>query len=802
MGGMNLGLSPAGDGTVMVKNSFGIDYLRVNGSGISHTQPGGDVQLTPGVGGRVVLHNQLVIDDLKLDGNVLSATKPNTSLVLQSSNGASVVLQNSATVDNIKLDGNTISSIVGDIELMPSNDSKVRATSPMRVQNLLMDGNRLSSLDGDIKLAPEGSGRVVVGNALVVDALRFDNNSISNENSSAVDQDVEITPSGSGSVVLGNAAVVENLTLSGSTLSNNAGGDVNVRSGSDGRVILGPTVSVDNILVDGNTVSVSDGNLNLQPGEGSKVISKAALAVHDMLFNDTTVHTTNDKNLNLAPSGDGKIVLHSSTLVSNLRLDGNTLSSSLSGNTTENIKLAPAVGGKVVMMHSMVVDNLQMDGNTLSAATGNLNPTGEGSKVMLGSKAKINNLELFQDTIVSRQNSSVRSTTGSSNIVLRPKGSGKVVLHNAVVMDNLLVDGSSIRNTVADSEDQNINLMPPSGGSVIAHNMLKLDKLSVDDGVISVNNVVNSTDENLYLRASAKNGKVVVHDRLQVGSEGGISIDSDSILFGGDTLQINGSTNAEAALVVTKDGRVGFGGQIPNASAAAQFSSGSYISTGGAWHQASRRALKRDIQDLSLEEAVAVVRDLEPVTYRYLANGEFHVGFIAEDVPALVAGNVSQAQSPRKGLSALDFVAVLTKVVQSHEAQLGAYAEGGEHQSRAQMVAELRSAIKSLSALIAKGNATLETSIGSVNNLHYEVSSLQTAFTRQNATLQALTEEVSSHDAAINAMTATIKSLSQELATANDVESEKALAALEAKVARGNVELAQLLEKVEHASKP
>merc|ERR1711871_810987 len=349
-------------------------------------------------------------------------------------------------------------------------------------------------------------------------------------------------------------------------------------------------------------------------------------------------------------------------------------------------------------------------------------------------------------------------------------GSGKVVLHNAVVMDNLLVDGSSIRNTVADSEDQNINLMPPSGGSVIAHNMLKLDKLSVDYGVISVNNVVNSTDENLYLRASAKNGKVVVQDRLQVGSEGGISIDGDSILFGGNTLHINGSTNADAALVVTKDGRVGFGGQIPNSSAAAQFSSGSYISTGGAWHQASRRALKRDIQDLSLEEAVA--------------------------------GNVSQAQSPRKGLSALDFVAVLTKVVQSHEAQLGAYAKGGEHQSRAEMVAEVRSAIKNLSALIAKGNATLETSIGSVNNLQYEVSSLQTAFSRQNATLQALTEEVSSHDAAINAMTATIKSLSQELATANDVESEKALAALEAKVARGNVELAQLLEKVEHASKP
>jgi len=43
------------------------------------------------------------------------------------------------------------------------------------------------------------------------------------------------------------------------------------------------------------------------------------------------------------------------------------------------------------------------------------------------------------------------------------------------------------------------------------------------------------------------------------------------------------------------------------------------------------------------------------------APDEHHVGFIAEDVPELVA------TKDRKGLSAMDVVAVLTKVVQDQQ---------------------------------------------------------------------------------------------------------------------------------------
>ncbi len=56
---------------------------------------------------------------------------------------------------------------------------------------------------------------------------------------------------------------------------------------------------------------------------------------------------------------------------------------------------------------------------------------------------------------------------------------------------------------------------------------------------------------------------------------------------------------------------------------------------------------------------------LDPVKYNYKKDsGETYVGFIAEDVPELVA------TKDRKGMSSMDVVAVLTKVVQEQQATI------------------------------------------------------------------------------------------------------------------------------------
>ncbi|MCK7476979.1 MAG: tail fiber domain-containing protein [Candidatus Moduliflexus flocculans] len=89
-----------------------------------------------------------------------------------------------------------------------------------------------------------------------------------------------------------------------------------------------------------------------------------------------------------------------------------------------------------------------------------------------------------------------------------------------------------------------------------------------------------------------------------------------------------------------------------------------------AWFDASSREYKDNIRELSAAEAVKALEELNPVTFSYKAEpGEQHVGFIAEDVPALVA------TGDRKGLSAMDIVAVLTKVVKEQQEMIANLAE-------------------------------------------------------------------------------------------------------------------------------
>jgi hypothetical protein len=85
----------------------------------------------------------------------------------------------------------------------------------------------------------------------------------------------------------------------------------------------------------------------------------------------------------------------------------------------------------------------------------------------------------------------------------------------------------------------------------------------------------------------------------------------------------------------------------------------SYNDGGTAWINASSREYKDNIQTLSADVAINALNNLNPVTFTYKTMPEQkHVGFVAEEVPDIVA------MRDRKGLSAMDIVAVLTKVVQ------------------------------------------------------------------------------------------------------------------------------------------
>ncbi len=87
--------------------------------------------------------------------------------------------------------------------------------------------------------------------------------------------------------------------------------------------------------------------------------------------------------------------------------------------------------------------------------------------------------------------------------------------------------------------------------------------------------------------------------------------------------------------------------------------------TGTNWVNSSSREYKENINELGVKEAIEAVNGLKPVRFNYKIDKENEcVGFIAEDVPELVA------TKDRKGMSAMDVVAVLTKVVQNQQEKI------------------------------------------------------------------------------------------------------------------------------------
>ena len=122
-------------------------------------------------------------------------------------------------------------------------------------------------------------------------------------------------------------------------------------------------------------------------------------------------------------------------------------------------------------------------------------------------------------------------------------------------------------------------------------------------------------------------------------------------------------TNDAVKMTIDTDGDVGIGTTSPSYKIEVYNSGGSNAyCDGGDWINGSSRAFKENIQAITATEAMETLKELNPVKFNYKFDKEEEkLGFIAEDVPDLVA------QNDRKGMSPMDVVAVLTKVVQEQQ---------------------------------------------------------------------------------------------------------------------------------------
>ena len=158
------------------------------------------------------------------------------------------------------------------------------------------------------------------------------------------------------------------------------------------------------------------------------------------------------------------------------------------------------------------------------------------------------------------------------------------------------------------------------------------------------------------------NGNIQIHE--QNSSVAGLMITQSS----GDTgyimhnraSRLTIGAGSQDRITIDRDGNVGIGVSRPEHPL--QMASGAHVTAGGVWTNSSSRAKKENIVSLPVDAALAALMAMEPVTFNYKnERDENYVGFVAEDVPDLVA------VGDRDALSAMDIVAVLTRVVQEQQ---------------------------------------------------------------------------------------------------------------------------------------
>lgn len=188
----------------------------------------------------------------------------------------------------------------------------------------------------------------------------------------------------------------------------------------------------------------------------------------------------------------------------------------------------------------------------------------------------------------------------------------------------------------------------------------------------------NNGNTNMFLRSNGNLGigTDAPETKLEVWGDGRFGDWDAPATIQGANLQIHNGTGTGKAFLVTHyqfpsstafviegNGDVGIGTENPGHLLDVG-TSGAYCD-GGAWINGSSREYKNNIKDLTLEQAQETLAALEPTSFTYKSDqDETYLGFIAEDVPDLVA------TKDRKGLVAMDIVAVLTKVVQTQQAEI------------------------------------------------------------------------------------------------------------------------------------
>lgn len=184
------------------------------------------------------------------------------------------------------------------------------------------------------------------------------------------------------------------------------------------------------------------------------------------------------------------------------------------------------------------------------------------------------------------------------------------------------------------------------------------------EGLVSIRAHSNNASGIAQIRVSSGNGTASIRQNyFQMVSDESVDLEWRFGMLGDSSFRISDFTTGVEAnrVTINSSGQIGIGG-VTSPTNPIQHSSGAILTAGGTWQSVSSRAAKKDISTLTPDEAKAALAKLQPVKFTYkLEPGDPQVGFIAEDVPDLVATH------DRKHLNAMEITAVLTDVVKEQQ---------------------------------------------------------------------------------------------------------------------------------------
>jgi hypothetical protein len=317
-------------------------------------------------------------------------------------------------------------------------------------------------------------------------------------------------------------------------------------------------------------------------------------------------------------------------------------------------------------------------GNTFLGADAGYSNTAGGANTFLGDSAGFYNTTGYRNTFVGTD--AGRDTTsgiyntflGSNTGQLNQTGSGNVFLgygagYNETGSYKLYINNSDNAPPLIYGEfdnriltiNGNLEVIGPYNGLVYLSNTTADNTAKVSRMVL---NHYSNAELPVYLFGAASTST-----NNYVAFGGGNTIGNAATQLDLYTAEDTTTPVGTPRITIKGNGNVGIGTQSP--SYPLQMAGGAYTN-GSSWIDASSREYKDNIKGLKVEDAIETLQGLNPVTFSYKVNQEEnHVGFVAEDVPDLIA------TKDRKGLSPMDIVAVLTKVVQEQQRTISALSE-------------------------------------------------------------------------------------------------------------------------------